>query len=178
MNPMAYIRVSTNKQEVDNQKFEIDKYATSKDLPKVRYFEDVESGASAGRTGLSDMLKAARNHEFDLLIVSEMSRLTRRGIGPLFAILSELKACGVGWVSLREPFLSMEGPARELLLAIFGWVAEQERLMISLRTKAALNRRRGLGFTLGRPKGSKDKKPRTRSCQKLDFYEKGGVSRP
>jgi DNA invertase Pin-like site-specific DNA recombinase len=88
------------------------------------------------------------------------------------AILRHFRACGVVVISLREPFLSTDGPASELLVAVMAWCAEQERRVISERTKAGLARRRALGVILGRPKGSKDKRPRTRTCRKKPAKEK------
>ncbi|MGQ9583750.1 MAG: recombinase family protein [Thermoplasmatota archaeon] len=185
MKAAAYYRVSTDKQDLANQEAEIARAAEARGLELVKRFEDIESGAAAGRHGLADMLQSARKREFDTLIVMEMSRLTRGGIGALFHILSELKACGVSWVSVREPFLSVEGPVKDILLAIVGWVAEQERILISQRTKSALARRRALaracfeakGLTgcpdgcycklrLGRRKGQKDARPRIRRWKK------------
>jgi DNA invertase Pin-like site-specific DNA recombinase len=148
MKTAVYARVSTDGQELENQLRELKEYCPE---PSTIYTE-VESGAKPGRAVLNDILADAHRHRFDRLVVVRMDRLTRRGIGALMDILKQLNASGVTVVSLREPFLSTDGPARDLLLAVFAWVAELERKQISERTKAGLARRRALGVKLGRPK--------------------------
>ena len=71
-------------------------------------------------------------------------------VGNLQAVL-ELDRIGVQVVSVREPWLDTGGPVRSLLIAIFSWVAEQERLRLIERTKAGLDRARRQGKRLGRP---------------------------
>jgi putative DNA-invertase from lambdoid prophage Rac len=63
----------------------------------------------------------------------------------------ELDRIGVRLVSVREPWLDTAGPVRGLLLAIFSWCAEQERLRIIERTKAGMERARKEGKIIGRP---------------------------
>jgi putative DNA-invertase from lambdoid prophage Rac len=144
-----YARVSTDRQDLQRQLVELREYATRSNLEAVDEVTDEESGAKAGRSGLSRLQELAHRRKIDVVLVWEMSRLTRRGIGPLLEILKGFEAQGVEVVSLREPFLSTTGPTRDLLLAIFGWVAEQEREMIRDRTRSALRQRRALGVRLG-----------------------------
>jgi putative DNA-invertase from lambdoid prophage Rac len=168
----AYYRVSTNQQELENQRTQIHKYCKGQGLELIKEYQDVESGATPGRNGLSDCLRGAFLRQYDILVVVEMSRLTRRGIGPLFEILQQLKNAGVMWVSLREPYLSLEGPSQDLLISILAWANKLERDLISQRTKAAIQRRINLGLPVGRPKGSKDRKPRSRTCRNKPAWEK------
>ncbi len=63
----------------------------------------------------------------------------------------ELDRLGIQVVSVREPWLDTSGPVRSLLVAIFSWVAEQERAQLVARTKAGLTRARARGIRLGRP---------------------------
>jgi DNA invertase Pin-like site-specific DNA recombinase len=72
-------------------------------------------------------------------------------VGNLQAVI-ELDRIGVQVISVREQWLDTSGPVRSLLIAIFSWVAEQERLRISERTKAGLERARRQGKQIGRPK--------------------------
>jgi DNA invertase Pin-like site-specific DNA recombinase len=71
-------------------------------------------------------------------------------VGAMQTVL-ELDRLGVRVISLKEPWLDTTSPVRPLLVAVFGWVAEQERLRISERTKAGLDRARRAGKKLGRP---------------------------
>ncbi len=76
-------------------------------------------------------------------------------VGNLQAVL-ELDRIGVQVVSVMEPWLDTGGPVRSLLIAIFSWVAEQERLRLIDRTKAGLDRARRQGKRIGRPRASVD----------------------
>ena len=66
----------------------------------------------------------------------------------------ELDRLGVWVLSARESWLDTDSPVRPLLVAIFGWVAEQERTRLIERTKAGLERARREGKRLGRPPAS------------------------
>jgi len=74
-------------------------------------------------------------------------------VGSIQTVL-ELDRIGVPAISVREPWLDMTSPVRPLLIAIFGWVAEQERARLIERTKAGLDRARRQGKRLGRPPAS------------------------
>jgi len=167
-----YARVSTDKQDLESQRVEVKRYCDDHDFVLVKEYQDIETGTTDGRNGLTDCLTGARNREYDVLVVVEMSRLTRRGIGPLFAILNKLKMSGVRWVSLREPYLSLEGPAQDLLISVLAWANKFERDLISQRTKSALARIKNLKH-IGRPKGIKDTKPRARRWKKKPAWLKG-----
>lgn len=169
MKAALYLRVSTDRQDVENQRLAIEEhrrlegFAEGKDYEVVRVYKDIQSGADDGRLGFQAMLHDARRHKWDVLLFWSWDRLTRRGIGPAFTIMSRLEQAGVQWESINEPFLSSTAPreSREVILAIVAWVAKIERLKISERTKAGLARRRALGHHLGRLPGRKDRRPRT-----------------
>jgi putative DNA-invertase from lambdoid prophage Rac len=146
---VIYARVSSDRQDLTRQLVELREYAARSGLKVVEEVADEESGAKAGRSGLSRLQSLAHERKIDVIAVWELSRLTRRGIGPLIDLLKAFQAQGVEVISLREPFLSTSVPTRDLLLAIFGWVAEQEREMIRDRTRSALRQRKALGVRLG-----------------------------
>lgn len=164
-----YLRVSTNEQDVTNQERALKAYAQAKGYVVVAIFADEGvSGAAldSERPGFGLMMKAAAARKFDVLLIFALDRLSRRGVGPVFTILSQLKTTGVGWESLNEGWASDAGPAGEIMLAILAWVSEQERRRISERTKASMASRRALGLPVGRAKGLKDSKPRKRRWAK------------
>jgi DNA invertase Pin-like site-specific DNA recombinase len=152
MRAAIYSRVSTTDQEAARQDEECRAYCRGKEWEIVSEFTDTVSGTKDQRPGWSRLEEEAHRHRFDVLVVWEVSRLSRRGPGALLDILARLSAWDVSVVSLREPFLSTDGPYKDLLVAIFGWVAKIERDMISERTKSALRQRRALGIIGGRPK--------------------------
>lgn len=149
MNPAAlYIRVSTDKQTVENQLAELRQLAAARGYEPVIY-EEVESAAKA-RPVLDRMLADARAGRVRAILVWALDRLHRSMVGSIQTVL-ECDRLGVPVISLREPWLDTAGPVRPLLIAIFGWVAEQERSRLIERTKAGLERARRQGTRLGRP---------------------------
>jgi len=161
-----YLRVSKDDESQDpaNQLEPLLQMAESLDLEVVARYIDTTSGGSANRPEFQRMLKDARKHKFDMVLVWSLDRFSREGIGNTLAYLEKLKQARVGLKSLQESWLdtSDEGVG-QLLIAIMSWVAEQERLRISERTKAGLMVAKANGKKLGRPSGSKDKARRKKS---------------
>jgi DNA invertase Pin-like site-specific DNA recombinase len=108
------------------------------------------AGAARTRPEFDTMLEEARRGAFSVLVVWALDRFGRSMSKNLAAVL-ELDRIGVQIISVREPWLDTGGPVRELLIAIFSWVAEQERTRLVERTKAGLDRARAKGKKLGRP---------------------------
>jgi len=92
----------------------------------------------------------AHRGAFDVLVVWTLDRFGRSMTGNLAAVLA-LDAAGVQLVSVQETWLDTSGPVRPLLIAVFSWVAEQERARLIERTNAGLARARAKGVRLGRP---------------------------
>jgi len=172
-----YLRVSTtDKQDPENQKLKLEKWAKGLDLEIVKTYTDRVSGGSANRPQFREMLQDAQRHKFDVLLIWSLDRFSREGILSTIKYIEELKASNVAIKSLVESWLdtSNSGVA-DLLLAIFSWVAKQERERISERTKAGLEKAKANGVKLGRPFGSTDKKRRVRSGYVLRYKKEAGV---
>jgi putative DNA-invertase from lambdoid prophage Rac len=165
---LIYARCSTSEQDYTRQLEELRDDARRLGWDVVAEIGSYASGGS-NDSDLSRIQHAAHRGEFDRLMVWELSRLTRRGIGPLLHLLLELEREKVRVWSRSETWVQDDGPTRELLLAILGWVAKWERDMISSRTKSALASRRALGVHIGRPKGARDKRPRKPRRKKEGF---------
>lgn len=163
---VLYLRVSKSDESQDptNQLKPLKKFADSLGLEVVGEYIDKASGGSANRPQFQRMLKDAQKHKFDMILVWSLDRFSREGIGNTLAYLERLKKAKVGLKSLHESWLDTtdEGMG-QLLIAIMSWVAQQERLRISERTKAGLVKAIANGKKLGRPNGSKDKNKRKRS---------------
>jgi putative DNA-invertase from lambdoid prophage Rac len=101
------------------------------------------------------MMRDAHRGAFDVLIVWALDRFGRSMVGNLQAVL-ELDRRGVQVVSVCEPWLDTGGAVRPLLIAIFSWVAEQERAHLVERTKAGIARARRQGIRIGRPERAVD----------------------
>lgn len=120
------------------------------DFHRLNVIAEWGERVSAGkhRPEFEKMMAAARNKEFDVLLLWAIDRLGRSMVGNLNCML-ELDRLGVRILSHREPWLDTGGPVRPLLIAIFSWVAEQERNQISERTKAGMERARKAGHHIG-----------------------------
>lgn len=155
MNVVGYIRVSSDKQDLQKQEHLLLKYAQQQNL-KVSEFINIEISSRKGtRERRIDELLDGLN-EGDVLLVAELSRLGRN-MFEVINIINQLGEKGVETIFVRQPELSTAGPHRKLLLAIYSYFAEAEREFISMRTKQGLAAAKASGKKLGRPKGSRDK---------------------
>lgn len=143
-----YLRVSTDDQSTENQRPDVDRLITMRGLEVVATYEE-HGSAMKHRPAFARMITDAHRGAFDVLVVWALDRFGRSMSGNIRDVL-ELDRRGVLVVSVREPWLDTSGPVRDLLLAIFSWVAEQERNRLVERTKAGLERARRQGKVLGR----------------------------
>ena len=155
MNVIGYIRVSSDKQDLQKQEHLLLKYAQQHDL-NIDDFINIEISSRKGtkERRIDELLN--RLNEGDILLVAELSRLGRN-MFEVINIINQLSEQGVEVAFVRQPELSTAGPHRKLLLAIYSYFAEAEREFISMRTKQGLATARASGKKLGRPKGSRDK---------------------
>ncbi|MCP4358342.1 MAG: recombinase family protein [Chloroflexi bacterium] len=155
MNVIGYIRVSSDKQNLQKQEHLLLRYAQQHDL-QVSEFINIEISSRRGtkERRIDELLD--RLNEGDVLLVAELSRLGRN-MFEVINIINQLSENGVEVIFVRQPELSTVGPQRKLLLAIYSYFAEAEREFISMRTKQGLAAAKASGKKLGRPKGSRDK---------------------
>lgn len=152
----GYIRVSTNKQTVENQRFEISNYCTNNVISIDRWIEETISGMKKVEDRrLGKLLKKMK--EEDILICSELSRLGR-SLLMIMGVLNECMNRGVHIWTIKDNYRLGTDINSKVLAFAFGLSAEIERNLISQRTKDALERKRAEGVKLGRPLGSKAKK--------------------
>lgn len=148
----AYLRVSTGHQVLDNQKNEIEKFASAHGMHIDNWITEVVSGKKKGRDRkLGALVRTLKTD--DTLIVTELSRLSRTLV-EIMTIVSELIQKGVKLYSIKENCAFDESINSKVLLFAFGLVAEIERNLISMRTREALTLRRQMGVRLGRPEGT------------------------
>jgi len=145
-----YLRVSSERQTVANQRPALLKLAKTRGLKVVATFEEQASAAKV-RPQYDAMMEAAHRGDFDVLIVWSLDRFGRSAIANLQDVLS-LDEKGVHVVSAQESWLEMDGPVRKLLIFIISWVAEQERKRLIERTCAGMERARAEGKAIGRPR--------------------------
>jgi DNA invertase Pin-like site-specific DNA recombinase len=153
-----YLRVSTEKQELENQRAEIAPFIERRGWKLEFTFEDVVSGGKkeSDRPGFAAMLKAAHQRKFDLLVFWALDRLTREGTRATLNYLQRLESKGVDYVSYQEQWLDSTGPFKDVMISMFATLAKQERARISERTIAGLKVARAKGKKLGRPRLSEE----------------------
>jgi DNA invertase Pin-like site-specific DNA recombinase len=149
----VYLRVSTDRQTVQNQIADLERLVRAQARGyEVAVYEEVES-ASKVRPVLDRLLADTRAGRVQAVAVWALDRLHRSMPGTVSTVL-ELDRLGVRVISVRESWLDTDSPVRPLLVAIFGWVAEQERTRLIERTKAGMARARREGKQIGRPRTS------------------------
>ena len=149
----GYIRVSSDKQTVENQRFEINNFCKKENIVINDWIEETISGTkNYTKRQLGNLLKKV--HKDDIIICSELSRLGRN----LFMIMEILNICMTKecrvW-TIKDNYRLGDDIQSKVLAFAFGLSAEIERNLISQRTKEALARKKAEGIVLGRPKGRK-----------------------
>ena len=149
----GYIRVSSDKQTVENQRFEINNFCEHQKLSIDDLIEETISGMkNYTKRQLGNLLKKV--NKGDIIICSELSRLGRN----LFMIMEILNICMTKecrvW-TIKDNYRLGDDIQSKVLAFAFGLSAEIERNLISQRTKEALARKKAEGVILGRPRGRK-----------------------
>ena len=160
----GYLRVSTDKQTVDNQRFEIEQFCNKNDIKVEQWIEETISGTKLPEKRLLGSLLAGVKKD-DLIICSELSRLGR-SLFMIMSILNYLMNTGVRVWTIKDNYRLGDNIQSKVLAFAFGLSAEIERDLISQRIKEALARRKSEGAILGRPLGKKS------SHVKLSGHEK------
>jgi len=161
-----YARVSKSDESQDpqNQINPLRDYAKALGGEIIEEYTDFASGGRSDRENFVRMLEDADRRKFDLLLIWSLDRMSREGISNTLGYLERLKRNGVAIKSLQESWLDTRDEGLgQLLLAIFSWVAQQERRRIVERTMAGLERAKRQGKKLGRPAGKKDSRERSKS---------------
>lgn len=152
----VYARVSTvdKGQDYENQFRELRRFVTAKKGEGWRLaaeYVDRASGKNGERREFQRLFRDAAERKFDLVLFWSLDRFSREGVLETLQHLQRLTANGVDWWSLKEEYLRSIGPFRDAVLAILAAVAKQERIRISERVKAGLERARERGARVGRP---------------------------
>ncbi len=166
---IGYLRVSKKEENLENQRNAISNF-TNEDLV---FFEDTISGSipALQRKAFRDLFEYAEKMHPEKIYVYEISRLGR-SMTETIGIIQELEKRGVMVipVSDKERWLSTtDRSVRNLIMAIFSWVAEREREMLIERTRNGLERAKKEGKKLGRPTKEIDWKD-------VEKYREKGIS--
>src|ERR1700722_12555481 len=152
-----YVRVSTDKQTVENQVAVLTKIAKARGWTIVQTYSDAGISGAKGRKdrpALHQMLKDAQRHKFDVVMAWAIDRIGR-SLVDLLGTIETLKACSVD-LYLDQQAIDTTTPSGRLMLQMTGAFAEFERAMIQARIHAGLKRAVANGKTLGRPLNDSD----------------------
>ena len=156
MRRYGYIRVSSDKQTVENQRFEINQFCQQEGLTIDGWIEETVSGTRTyTQRRLGELIQ--QTGEGDIIICSELSRLGRN-LYMIMEILSQCMSRGCYVWTIKDGYRLGDDIQSKVLAFAFGLSAEIERNLISQRTKEALARMKAEGKHLGRPEGSKTRK--------------------
>jgi DNA invertase Pin-like site-specific DNA recombinase len=147
-----YSRVSTDRQETQNQIKQLREFAATQGWSIVREYVDVASGKSGDRQQFKALFAAAARREFDLCLFWSLDRFSREGVFETLKHLQTLTGYGVGFRSYTEQYLDSCGMFRDAVISILAVIAKQERVRLSERTLAGLARARAQGRVGGRPR--------------------------
>lgn len=158
MRTAIYARVSTKdgRQDTENQLRQLRAFSAAQNWTVVEEFVDRASGKRSDREQFQRMLKAASRRDFDCLLFWSLDRLSREGTVKTLNYLQLLSDYGVNYRSLQEQYLDSTGMFKEAVIGILAAVAKQERVRLSERTVAGLERARSQGRVGGRPKAEDD----------------------
>lgn len=160
----GYIRVSTDKQTVENQKFEINGFCQQQQILVGKWIEETISGTKdLEDRKLGKLLKKMKKD--DILICSELSRLGRNLL-MIMGILNHCMKKDVQVWTIKDNYRLGSDINSKVLAFAFGLSAEIERNLISQRTKEALARKKAEGVILGRPRGRKSSKTKLTGKEK------------
>ena len=161
----AYIRVSTERQTIENQKFEIENFAKMKNIPIDKWVEEkISSTEKLEDRKFGKLLNKMKKG--DQLIVSELSRIGRN-LMQVMRILHDCMEKEIMVYTIKEKYELGNNINSKVLAFAFGLSAEIERNLISQRTKEALARKKAEGVILGRPKGRKSSKTKLSGKEKV-----------
>ena len=152
---MAYIRASTDKQDVQNQRHEILEYANREGFCIDEFIEVTISSRQSTRKRRIEELQDRLKPE-DTLIVTELSRLGR-STGEVIILINRLLAYGINIIILKQQLRlnhDRQDITSKVMVTLLALFAEIERDFISLRTKEALAVKKAQGVILGKPKGT------------------------
>ena len=160
-----FVRTSTAEQSVETQLADLRPYAARRGWEVVS--EIRLEGTSAYRGGmdalLARLIRESQRDGWSILLIHSLDRLSRRGVVQTVHAVTRLADAGVRLTSYREAdMIDLSSPHGELVLSVFAFLAKQESSIKSERAKRGIEAAKEKGVRIGRPPGSKDRRPRTR----------------
>lgn len=154
MKVAIYCRVSTNKQDAENQAAPLREFCKASGYEIYKEYSDIISGKETSRPSYDELFKDAHKRLFDMVLFWDLSRFSRSGTLYTLNKLHELDLLNIGWKSYQEPYLDSMGAFKDVVISIMSTLAKIQREKISENTKAGLKHAKNVG------KRGKDKKTR------------------
>ena len=176
MTVYAYLRVSTDEQDVENQKHGILEYANSNNLSGLKFVEDNASGKTNWKERKSGSLMIKTMQKGDTILFAEVSRMARS----VLQILEILEHCAQQEFTVhivKQNMVFDDSLNSRITATVLGLAAEIEREFISMRTKEALAKRKAEGMILGRPRGKAKKVKLDKHSKDIRKYLELGISK-
>ena len=176
MGVYAYLRVSTDEQDVDNQRHGILEYANSHNLGGLQFVEDNASSKANWKDRKSGELITKTMQKGDTILFAEVSRMARS----VLQILEILEHCANQEFTVhivKQNMVFDDSLNSRITATVLGLAAEIEREFISMRTKEALAKRKAEGMVLGRPKGKAKKVKLDKHSKDIKKYLELGISK-
>lgn len=146
-----YARISKDSLDSANQLILLRTYCKSMDYDIFSEYVDVISGASSNKPEFNRMMQDASKRRIDMVLFFALDRFTREGTRKTIHYLQLLDDYGVMYKSYSEQYIDSSGIFRDVIIALLSTLAQQERLRISERVKAGLEKSRQQGRVGGRP---------------------------
>ncbi len=159
MNIALYSRVSTKDkgQDVENQLRQLREFCAKQGWNVASEYVDHASGKCSDREQFQAMFAAASRREFDCVLFWSLDRFSREGVYETLQHLQRLTGYGVGYRSFSEQYLDSCGLFKDAVISILATIAKQERVRLSERTIAGLQRAKLQGRIGGRPRKECDR---------------------
>ena len=146
-----YTRISKETSDSTNQLLVLREYCQKMGYEIYNEYVDIVSGASANKPEFNKMLQDASRRRYDMVLFYALDRFTREGTRKTIHYLQMLEDYGVVYKSYTEQYIDSSGIFKDVIIALLSTLAKQERMRISERVHAGLDRARKQGRVGGRP---------------------------
>ena len=154
MKTAIYVRCSTkhHNQDVENQLLQLKAFCERQSWDVFKVYSDYESGSSENRTAFKAMFSEASKRKFDQLLFWSLDRFSREGVRETISYLQTLESYGVTYKSYSEQYIDSSGIFKDIIISILATLAKQEKVRLSERVIAGLEKAKLKGRVGGRRK--------------------------
>lgn len=151
MKVAIYTRISKETSDHTNQLMVLREYCQRMGYEIYNEYIDTVSGASSNKPEFNRMMQDASRRRYDMVLFYALDRFTREGTRKTIHYLQMLEDYGVSYKSYTEQYIDSSGIFKDVIIALLSTLAKQERMRISERVKAGLEKSRRNGRVGGRP---------------------------